>query len=342
MDNSELTHWGVKGMKWGIRRYQNKDGSLTPAGQKRYNKELTKLEAEKAKLDRKEYVLNNRAKTKAMVGELDKLRSENAARKKALKEAEKDLKSGKQKKPEEDLETQKAKVLASRSASEVYKNAHLFTDQELQAAYQRLNTERNIKNLAPVEVSKGERMANNFISKTKKAHDVYDNGSKIYNDIAKLYNTFSPNGRKKPWPIIKNDDDNKNKDKNNDSKSKKIKDAILNKDKDKKKDKTNDNNKPNNDTTDTNNSKSSDNNTKTNTNTNTNTNANTSSNNTNSDTNKVYEGDVVGRGTSTYNPNRDRNSTIIDVDANTSTSDIPNSYVSIGQNYIDGYLEDRK
>lgn len=35
MDN-ELYHWGIKGMKWGIRRYQNKDGSLTPEGEKRY------------------------------------------------------------------------------------------------------------------------------------------------------------------------------------------------------------------------------------------------------------------------------------------------------------------
>lgn len=32
----ELCHWGIKGQKWGIRRYQNKDGSLTPAGRKRY------------------------------------------------------------------------------------------------------------------------------------------------------------------------------------------------------------------------------------------------------------------------------------------------------------------
>lgn len=32
----ELYHHGVKGMKWGIRRFQNKDGSLTPAGKKRY------------------------------------------------------------------------------------------------------------------------------------------------------------------------------------------------------------------------------------------------------------------------------------------------------------------
>lgn len=32
----ELYHHGVKGMRWGVRRYQNKDGSLTSAGRKRY------------------------------------------------------------------------------------------------------------------------------------------------------------------------------------------------------------------------------------------------------------------------------------------------------------------
>lgn len=35
--NGELYHHGVKGQKWGIRRYQYADGTLTPAGRKRYN-----------------------------------------------------------------------------------------------------------------------------------------------------------------------------------------------------------------------------------------------------------------------------------------------------------------
>lgn len=37
-NTNELSHHGIPGMRWGIRRFQNRDGSLTPAGRKRAEK----------------------------------------------------------------------------------------------------------------------------------------------------------------------------------------------------------------------------------------------------------------------------------------------------------------
>ena len=37
MENNELTHHGIKGQKWGVRRFQNRDGTLTLLGRRRKN-----------------------------------------------------------------------------------------------------------------------------------------------------------------------------------------------------------------------------------------------------------------------------------------------------------------
>jgi len=69
----EIYHHGVKGMRWGIRRYQNKDGGLTPAGRRKYaksRKDISKLSDEelakataraKAEKDYKQALKDNRS-----------------------------------------------------------------------------------------------------------------------------------------------------------------------------------------------------------------------------------------------------------------------------------------
>lgn len=72
MENS-LQHWGIKGMKWGIRRFQNKDGSLTPAGKKRREQEADPEEAKRQREEAKQKAIKSGTATEVMKfrGELD-------------------------------------------------------------------------------------------------------------------------------------------------------------------------------------------------------------------------------------------------------------------------------
>lgn len=59
MNNNELMHHGIHGMRWGVRRYQNKDGSLTAAGRKRINQ----LDSEYQKLTGKKLSKSSESNT---------------------------------------------------------------------------------------------------------------------------------------------------------------------------------------------------------------------------------------------------------------------------------------
>lgn len=61
-----IAHHGIKGQKWGVRRFQNEDGSLTKAGKERYNEQNSpnssdNFESQKFHLTEKaEEILQNR------------------------------------------------------------------------------------------------------------------------------------------------------------------------------------------------------------------------------------------------------------------------------------------
>lgn len=108
-------------------------------------------------------------------------------------------------KQEMTVEQKKEQVLKSRSAAELYKNADLFTTQELRSAYDRLQLERNIKNLSPTEIRKGEQ----FIKKLQSTSNFFQtsanavqNASNMYDNVAKVYNAMSDDDDK--LPLINN------------------------------------------------------------------------------------------------------------------------------------------
>lgn len=50
-----IEHHGIKGQKWGVRRFQNEDGSYTKAGRERYNKKVDKAYNKLSKIYSKEF-----------------------------------------------------------------------------------------------------------------------------------------------------------------------------------------------------------------------------------------------------------------------------------------------
>lgn len=70
---SYLAHHGILGQKWGVRRFQNKDGTLTDAGKKHYTKELKK----RLHKENNDYLIRGKQKQRAERHKvLDELQSE--------------------------------------------------------------------------------------------------------------------------------------------------------------------------------------------------------------------------------------------------------------------------
>ena len=144
MDEKELLHWGIKGMKWGVRRYQNKDGTLTPAGKKRYNAEMERLKNE-------EKILKNKEATRAKLAKLETKRKEIDERKKALNGD-----------PGKKTVTKKA----GDESEPKRKSVKDMSDEELAAVVRRAQLEKQYRDLNPQQISAGKKFFNTFIVPT--------------------------------------------------------------------------------------------------------------------------------------------------------------------------------
>lgn len=153
---NELQHYGVLGMKWGVRRYQNADGTLTSAGKRRLeqisdNSKRVSFDEKSGRIDND---TGNIRRAKSGIHQNVANDYDNASN--IAKSAGNIAKS--------------ASTLSRQSADRKRQKAmdaidvSSMTDKELQAAINRMNLERTYKSLSTENMSSGRDYASSILS----------------------------------------------------------------------------------------------------------------------------------------------------------------------------------
>ena len=159
MENMELTHHGIKGMKWGVRRTPAQLGHKPSTTKKKKLSLVDRFEAKK------------------------KLRAKQKAAEKA-REA---------KKTKEEYEAEKKKAIESGTAADVLKFKGKLTNQELNTAVNRLNMESQLVQLNARTIKTGMDKTEQLMNNVGRMKDMAEKGISAWNTFAKVHNSLSPN-----------------------------------------------------------------------------------------------------------------------------------------------------
>lgn len=165
-----LAHHGILGQKWGIRRYQNADGSLTAAGRKRY-------------------AIDEDGKIRKLSG------SERRAAVKTAKQRTEALEKARKTRAEKaEYNKEKAEAIKSGDASKINKYFNDLSPAEMKEAMDRINTKQNFQKMLNNEaqiVSSGKTTTDRLMETVGKVTNYAETGIKMYNVIAKINNAFN-------------------------------------------------------------------------------------------------------------------------------------------------------
>lgn len=174
LNEDALAHFGVLGMKWGVRRYQNKDGSLTAAGKRKY----------KTSSDGK-LVKRSRDEVKSYDKKVQSL-------KKATDEKKKKQKI-------------RAKALAKNDINEMANNINYFTTEEIDNAVRRNQSITKLKNEQRTNALQAQQWMNTATSYLSSLQNAYKlvSSNEVQGFISQVNDKYGTN-----YPLFANSYDN--------------------------------------------------------------------------------------------------------------------------------------
>lgn len=206
--SDELEHSGKRGMHWGERNYQRKDGTWTPLGLRlRRAREGTSASKRKPSGDaQKRAERKNEIKNLQSKAELDNAKTAYKINKAQNKSAVQTAKAGaasignkikdatkkaveahKEKKREESVED----IVRSGDMNKILSSKTKLTEDELRTAVNRLRLEQDLKDVGAREKARGQETFKKFANTASDVANLTKSGIDVYNNVAKVINTFT-------------------------------------------------------------------------------------------------------------------------------------------------------